>query len=208
MRELDIASRLLAQRADEALKPVIEARKERHPPPHHEGDDSRGGKHKASSKKRSGDDEGVEEHKESGPPRRKEPKGNEEKAAARALAKWRDLSLACANEKVNLAGQIYDLIDTQIHHIDADLRRFEMDLGFIPPIEALAESVARGGGGGHDSATLTSSASIASSEVLDAAVPIDPNEPVYCVCQRVAFGDMVSPPSPPTPYQLFSNRLM
>ncbi|VEL25963.1 unnamed protein product [Protopolystoma xenopodis] len=38
-------------------------------------------------------------------------------------------------------------------------------------------------------------------EVLD--MPVDPNEPIYCFCHQVSFGEMVACDNPSCPYEWF-----
>ncbi|CAM9125666.1 unnamed protein product [Chrysoparadoxa australica] len=70
-----------------------------------------------------------------------------------------------ADEKVRLAQQSYDMLDTKIRVIDKDLSRIEADLARRELLPSPNEAV----------------------------VDKDPiaSEPLYCLCNQVAFGDMV-----------------
>ena len=173
MRQLDIASRIVTEQAEEAVRQGGGIKR------HASSSSSSSSKRRQrGGTKRSSDDTSD---------------GDAPVVTPEALAQWRDLCMRCANEKVGLAGQIYDLIDTQILHIDADLRRFEQDMGFTPPNnEALNESAGTNLAKKVVPLAAAPSGKTGQEGVIDTGLPIDPNEPVYCICQRVAFGDMVS----------------
>eukprot|EP00301_Raphidiophrys_heterophryoidea_P002821 c11303_g1_i1.p1 GENE.c11303_g1_i1~~c11303_g1_i1.p1 ORF type:complete len:218 (+),score=19.00 c11303_g1_i1:425-1078(+) len=80
-----------------------------------------------------------------------------------------------SKEKIDLANRAYDLVDSHIRRLDDYLGRFEAELreqGKDPNKEVASKE-------GDDSAR-------------DMDMPIDPNEPTYCVCHRVSFGEMVA----------------
>jgi len=117
-------------------------------------------------------------------------------------------AMELGDEKVNLAVQTYDLVDRHIRRLDHDLKKFESELS-----EAANGSwhrpahngKANGGektkssesgkikGAGRKASNgkevLTEDARIRVQQDMD--MPIDPNEPTYCVCKRVSFGEMV-----------------
>ncbi|XP_074574597.1 PHD finger protein ING2 [Curcuma longa] len=130
-------------------------------------------------------------------------------------------ALSLCTEKVLLAQQAYDLIESHLKRLDEDLSQFAEDLkheGKIPPEEPailpplpLVNNDKRRGGyitpqpkrfrerdwdreremdielmpppGSHKK-NISASA--------DVDQPIDPNEPTYCVCHQVSFGDMIA----------------
>jgi len=192
MRRLDVASRLLAEHTESSF--------------HHSGVGTKRHHHEAtaassSSSSSSASSAHAKKHARHGKRSSSSPSsassdeagggdGPDVPLTPELLATWKELCLRCANDKVGLAGQIYDLIDTQILHIDADLKRFEQDMGFTPPNnETLNESA---GTNLQTKVAPLASSSRGKEGVIDTGLPIDPNEPVYCLCQRVAFGDMVS----------------
>ncbi|KAB1218220.1 hypothetical protein CJ030_MR3G026100 [Morella rubra] len=94
-------------------------------------------------------------------------------------------SIRIADEKVALAVQAYDLVDTHIQQLDQYLKRFDEELrreregatasGVPSPSLAVSVKAGRGsesGRGGH--------------------LPVDPNEPTYCFCNQVSYGEMVA----------------
>lgn len=133
-------------------------------------------------------------------------------------------ALSLCTEKVLLARQAYDLIDSHVKRLDEDLTYFAEDLkqeGKISPEEpAILPSLPivpklekrkpfyvtpqprrpeyrdrdwdrerdrdfelMPPPGGHKKEFATP---------LDVDQPIDPNEPTYCVCHQVSFGDMIA----------------
>jgi len=74
-----------------------------------------------------------------------------------------------------LAVQNYDLIDNQIRRLDHALKRLESE-------------VVQGNQEGATVEALPISADDAKAN----DVPIDPHEPVYCICRQVAHGGMVA----------------
>ncbi|KAK6945289.1 Inhibitor of growth protein, N-terminal histone-binding [Dillenia turbinata] len=136
-----------------------------------------------------------------------------------------DNALSLSTEKVLLARQAYDLIDSHVKRLDEDLANFAEDLkqdGKIPPDEPAVlpplpivpknekqrksfyatpqprrfdyrdrdwdrerdrdfELMPPPGSHKRDYATP-----------VDVDQPIDPNEPTYCVCHQVSFGDMIA----------------
>ncbi|CAG5108022.1 Oidioi.mRNA.OKI2018_I69.chr1.g3600.t1.cds [Oikopleura dioica] len=112
-------------------------------------------------------------------------------AAWQNAAKWQD-------EKVSLATATYEMVDKHIRRLDSDLSRFESEL---------AER------GGLDSASPTSDKrkrgrpeegenyQLAAQDVLD--MPVDPNEPTYCSCHQVSYGEMIGCDNPDCPIEWF-----
>eukprot|EP00854_Cymbomonas_tetramitiformis_P017839 gene17839-21243_t len=92
--------------------------------------------------------------------------------------------LQIADEKVQLAVQTYDLVDSHIRRLDEDLRRAEEDL------RQGGESKLKKGNEDADDGVH---AGVVNND-LD--LPIDPNEPTYCMCNRVSFGEMIACDNP------------
>lgn len=109
------------------------------------------------------------------------------------------LNLELADAKVALAMQTYDLIDNHIRRLDQDLKCFEAELKAAgidnPPVAGTA------------SHNLTSSqvrrADHTPHVTTDMELPIDPNEPVYCMCRQVAFGQMIACDDPECVFEWF-----
>ncbi|KAL0436793.1 UNVERIFIED_CONTAM: PHD finger protein ING2 [Sesamum radiatum] len=135
-----------------------------------------------------------------------------------------DSALSLCTEKVLLARQAYDLIDSHIKRLDEDLNNFVEDLkqegkiapdepAVLPPLPLVPKSEKRkllyitpqskridykdrdwDRERDRDFELMPPPGSIkkdfASPVELDQ--PIDPNEPTYCVCHQVSFGDMIA----------------
>ncbi|KAK7281101.1 hypothetical protein RIF29_08797 [Crotalaria pallida] len=134
-------------------------------------------------------------------------------------------ALSLCTEKVLLARQAYDLIDSHIKRLDEDLNNFAEDLkqeGKIPPDEPAilpplpivpkTEKRSRPLYGtpqskridyrdrdwdrerDRDFELMPPPGSQKKEYAIPVNVdqPIDPNEPTYCVCNQVSFGDMIA----------------
>ncbi|GKV23255.1 hypothetical protein SLEP1_g33006 [Rubroshorea leprosula] len=133
-------------------------------------------------------------------------------------------SIRIADEKVALAVQAYDLVDTHIQQLDQYLKRFDEELrrerenaaaAAVLPATSLDGSAksgrsSEGGRGRHKKTRLaTATAAVAAATEVAAAaaaaanstgmeldLPVDPNEPTYCFCNQVSFGEMVACDNP------------
>ncbi|XP_027009310.1 inhibitor of growth protein 5-like isoform X1 [Tachysurus fulvidraco] len=133
--------------------------------------------------------------------------------------------LEFSDDKVQLAMQIYELVDKHIRRLDADLARFENELKDKLEWSGLESSDdkkskkkknlkdRRGGSGreksgsGHDSPKHKAQKNtdvlldVQSSDVLD--MPVDPNEPTYCLCAQVSYGEMIGCDNADCPIEWF-----
>nr|XP_040124072.1 inhibitor of growth protein 5 [Ictidomys tridecemlineatus] len=127
-----------------------------------------------------------------------------------------------SDDKVQLAMQTYEMVDKHIRRLDADLARFEADLkdkmdgnDFDSPggrglKKGRGQKEKRGSrgrgrrtseedtpkkkkhkGGSEFTDTILS---VHPSDVLD--MPVDPNEPTYCLCHQVSYGEMIGCDNP------------
>ncbi|KAA8527860.1 hypothetical protein F0562_035271 [Nyssa sinensis] len=122
-------------------------------------------------------------------------------------------AIRIADEKVALAVQAYDLVDAHIQQLDQYLRKLDEELRQkresvatgLPPQNL--DSNVKSGSSGHSSkggrkktrlaATAAAAASAASNPVsMDLDLPVDPNEPTYCFCNQVSYGEMVGCDNP------------
>ncbi|XP_028855634.1 inhibitor of growth protein 5a [Denticeps clupeoides] len=134
-----------------------------------------------------------------------------------------------SDDKVQLAMQTYEMVDKHIRRLDADLARFENELkekldlsGYeSPDARAIKKSgrglkdkrgpKARGRKGSDDDSPKKkkmkspdfgdSLLSVQPSDVLD--MPVDPNEPTYCLCHQVSYGEMIGCDNPDCPIEWF-----
>ncbi|CAM0876235.1 unnamed protein product [Alopecurus aequalis] len=133
-----------------------------------------------------------------------------------------DNALSLCTEKVLLARQAYDLIESHIKRLDEDLGQFAEDLkqeGKIPPDEPpILPPMPMGGrdekrrhgfntpqaskkfrerewererGMDFDLMPPPGSTKKAAAS-MDVEPMIDPNEPTYCICHQVSYGDMIA----------------
>ncbi|XP_073730050.1 inhibitor of growth protein 5b isoform X2 [Misgurnus anguillicaudatus] len=134
-----------------------------------------------------------------------------------------------SDDKVQLAMQIYEMVDKHIRRLDADLARFENDLqdkldsGIQ---DSSDEKLSRKdkkikekkGSHGRDKKESDqdspkhkrqkngptpniSEALMHPSDVLD--MPVDPNEPTYCLCSQVSYGEMIGCDNADCPIEWF-----
>ncbi|XP_058101380.1 PHD finger protein ING1 isoform X2 [Magnolia sinica] len=117
-----------------------------------------------------------------------------------------------ADEKVTLAVRAYDMVDAHIQQLDDYMRRFddelrrEKDLTGASGTAALnldgntksgrASESSKGGRKKTRLAVATAAAAAADPSSMDLDLPVDPNEPTYCFCNQVSFGEMVACDNP------------
>ncbi|KAM4663449.1 inhibitor of growth protein 5-like [Discoglossus pictus] len=92
-----------------------------------------------------------------------------------------------SDDKVQLAMQTYEMVDKHIRRLDADLASFEADLQDKLEGTEFDSPTGRGIKKNRD--------------VLD--MPLDPNEPTYCRCHQVSYGEMIGCDNPDCPIEWF-----
>merc|ERR1712080_146562 len=119
------------------------------------------------------------------------------------------------DDKVQLAMQTYEMVDKHIRRLDSDLTRFEEELKQQQQQELVqsgeeetrkrkhekSEGVRKKRRGKKElmddeaaSPSLSSSATPLITMTTDMNVldmPVDPNEPTYCLCHQVSYGEMI-----------------
>ncbi|GAB1604541.1 inhibitor of growth protein 4-like isoform X2 [Argonauta hians] len=138
-------------------------------------------------------------------------------------------SLGFGDDKVQLAMQTYEMVDKHIRKLDADLARFEADLkekSITKPKEAIKakdkkkrkslkteyeDEIPKKKKNKKSSLQIQPDMenSLPSlplsithpSDVLD--MPVDPNEPTYCLCHQVSYGEMIGCDNPDCPIEWF-----
>ncbi|CAI9761639.1 unnamed protein product [Fraxinus pennsylvanica] len=122
--------------------------------------------------------------------------------------------IGIADEKVALAAQAYDLVDTHIQHLYQYVKKIDEDprcerdnvAATTSPVLAL-EYNAKAGRSGDSSgrgrkktrlAKVTAAAAEASTNPtsMELDLPVDPNEPTYFFCNHVSYGEMVACDNP------------
>ncbi|XP_048362145.1 inhibitor of growth protein 5 [Sphaerodactylus townsendi] len=134
-----------------------------------------------------------------------------------------------SDDKVQLAMQTYEMVDKHIRRLDADLARFEADLKDklegsdfeIPGMQNLKKGRAqkdkkssrgRGRRTSEEEAPVKKRPkrrselaetilTVHPSDVLD--MPVDPNEPTYCLCHQVSYGEMIGCDNTDCPIEWF-----
>ncbi|GCC33882.1 inhibitor of growth protein 5a isoform X2 [Chiloscyllium punctatum] len=134
-----------------------------------------------------------------------------------------------SDDKVQLAMETYEMVDKHIRRLDAELARFEADLKEKLESSDYDSSAGRGnkkgrgqkdrrgsrgrGRRGSDddmpkkkkqkagSEYSESILKMHPSDVLD--MPVDPNEPTYCLCHQVSYGEMIGCDNPDCPIEWF-----
>lgn len=141
-----------------------------------------------------------------------------------AYAKCREF----ADDKVQLAMQTYEMVDKHIRKLDSDLARFEADLkeksiqesasvGTSKDSDFAVDKKRRKKGRTTASEDETKSnkkkqktveadvpvglSAYSTSDVLD--MPVDPNEPTYCLCHQVSYGEMIGCDNQDCPIEWF-----
>lgn len=120
-----------------------------------------------------------------------------------ALAEQKDCS-NIADEKVSLAVQAYDLVDGHIQRLDKYMKKFDEDLrrerelaGGVVAMDHNTDTSGRSGRG-HESSKAGRKRSqiVAEPLSMDLDLPVDPNEPTYCFCNQVSYGEMIACDNP------------
>jgi inhibitor of growth protein 4 len=118
------------------------------------------------------------------------------------VKKMRVLHSECVtwgDEKMSLAIQAYDMVDNRIRQLDLDLRRFEQELATDPKFRESLDKLRCDNSG----AKVGSGRKKKTTNVADLDVEVDPNEPLYCICRRVSFGEMIACDNEDCPIEWF-----
>ena len=121
--------------------------------------------------------------------------------------------------KVTVAMQTYELVDRHIRRLDADLKRFETEMkeagGRLSQTESEGEEETekkkkqkKKKKGQKEERPKTPLAPVANLNLSNTDIPIvdmpvDPNEPTYCLCQQVSYGEMIGCDNQDCPIEWF-----
>ncbi|CAM8911697.1 unnamed protein product [Rhodiola kirilowii] len=119
-------------------------------------------------------------------------------------------SLRIADEKVAIAQQVYDLVDGHIQQLDQYLKKYDEELRHesataitTPVSPEKSGKHAESGRGRKKTRLAIAAASTSATEAATSAsnptvidIPVDPNEPTYCLCNEVSYGEMVACDNP------------
>jgi len=133
-----------------------------------------------------------------------------------------------SDEKVNIAVATYEMIDKHIRKLDSDLAKFESEMkdkGRLSQTESEEEEVVnkkkmkdkkkKGVKEEENNKKKKKAKKVENlttplisyvgsgvpQEVLD--MPVDPNEPTYCTCQQVSYGEMIGCDNQDCPIEWF-----
>ena len=145
--------------------------------------------------------------------------GLEDKELARKIDQNMNEIIQISEEKMKRAQQIYDLVDQHIRKLDKDLKSFGAEvtkertrLGIQPVIPSShkkkREESKRKRAGGLSTGTapiVEQGEETKTPEQLyqEALAVADPNEPKYCYCQRISFGEMIACENEDCPIEWF-----
>lgn len=112
-----------------------------------------------------------------------------------------------ADEKIALASLVYDLVDEQICQLDQHMKKLEVirqekETAASGPSTANADGNTRTGKasesnrGGRKKSKIVAQAEQQQQPKIDFELPVDPNEPTYCICNQVSWGEMVACDNP------------
>ena len=123
--------------------------------------------------------------------------------------------------KVNLAIQTYEMVDRHIRKLDADLAKFESEMkeagGRLSQTESEGEEenkdkkqkqkkkkgVIKEERPKTPLAPTTNGLNVSNTDIPIVDMPVDPNEPTYCLCQQVSYGEMIGCDNQDCPIEWF-----
>lgn len=101
--------------------------------------------------------------------------------------------IGLTDQKVKLAEKAYDSVDRTVRHLDEKLREFEAHLRAQGkwPLEAQDRRVTVASGSNLKSSRERGERKLSNLAVIE-DMPVDPNEPRYCYCNQVSYGEMIA----------------
>jgi hypothetical protein len=113
-------------------------------------------------------------------------------AQLQAIREKYNKCLALGDEKVSIAAQVYEIVDQHIRHMDADLEKFSAEIGDVTSTRERAEKHVSTSEKGVSRKRSASAALVEEIPPTTGDMPIDSNEPRYCICNQVSYGEMVA----------------
>ncbi|VDN98618.1 unnamed protein product [Rodentolepis nana] len=95
-----------------------------------------------------------------------------------------------SNDKVSRAESIYELVDRQIQRLDADMMEFKKASVVKTMKKSRKKALSVANVKMPASAAFVLALTNDPKNITD--MPIDPNEPTYCICGDVSYGEMVA----------------
>lgn len=117
---------------------------------------------------------------------------------SRKVTETADMCKDIADQKIKLATQTYKRVDGHIRRLDKYLKKLDQELrreseltGGLSAVEQRLDVPDLVGSEG-DIKTNQRKRQLEQPVSMDLDLPVDPNEPTYCICNRVFFGEMVA----------------
>eukprot|EP00871_Galdieria_phlegrea_P003079 jgi/Galph1/3772/GphlegSOOS_G2403.1 len=112
---------------------------------------------------------------------------------------WKDLEetqremTTLTDQKVKLAEKAYEAVDKNVRQLDEKLREFEAHLRAEGkwPVNAQERKLTIGSGTNLKSSRERGERKLSNLAVIE-DMPVDPNEPRYCYCNQVSYGEMIA----------------
>jgi len=108
-----------------------------------------------------------------------------------------------AAEKVQLATKSYDIIDQNIKIVDNEILLLEKALIESGEMVVVDETVGNVVSASDKGSYKKKKHEKKIDQLLAMDSNVDPNEPVYCICNRIAFGDMIACDNEECPIEWF-----
>lgn len=118
---------------------------------------------------------------------------------SRKITETADICKDIADQKIKLATQTYKRVDGHIRRLDKYLKKLDQELkretevaGGLSGVEQRPEVSNPVGNEAEVKAIQKKRQQVEQPVSMDLDLPVDPNEPTYCICNRVFFGEMVA----------------
>lgn len=118
-----------------------------------------------------------------------------------------DKARTFADDKIELAGQTYDLVDKHIRRLESlsgsqTFQQQQQPQG--PRVKNFDDGKSKSTGRkGQNKGDETPDSSSCTPKPFTVDMPPDPNEPKYCTCQQVSFGEMIACDNKECPIEWF-----
>ncbi|KAH7445294.1 hypothetical protein KP509_01G001300 [Ceratopteris richardii] len=109
-----------------------------------------------------------------------------------------DICKQIAEQKIKLAAQVYKRVDGHVRRLDKYLEKLDQELKREIGLRGGLSAAEHKSGISSPLRNEADAKSFQKQHVteqpvsMDLDLPVDPNEPTYCICNRVSFGEMVA----------------
>lgn len=125
---------------------------------------------------------------------------------------------AMSDQKISIANSVYDLVDAKIQQVDEYIEKFDSEVKEISVLNSVEQNDNLKNTTQHGSIVDIFNNSFENISVnsqnskldttMDIEMPIDDDEPTYCVCKQVSFGKMVACDNRKCPIEWFHFKCM